>query len=157
MTEYNADRFATQRKSSEWRSRTRSHYHNIADLLKQRAEQGLGVRSSELYREPERYGRSPRNRISELRQHGWNIGSKPYADSDWFYWLRSDASGRQYPTQRFDDPPKAPRPQLVSQPDIKHLPNSPDWYEREHGPRPPVKPSVAEPFSKLPLFETVQR
>jgi hypothetical protein len=101
----------------DWRKRTRSHYQNIGDLLKERGEQGLGVRSSELYVEPERYGRSPRNRISELRRDGWNIGGKSYSSSDWFYWLRSDAAGRTYPTARFDEPPNAPRPQLVNQPE----------------------------------------
>ena len=104
MTNYNAHRFTAQRESSEWRSRTRSHYQNIAELLRNRAEQGLGVRSSELCREPLLYGRSPRNRVSELRKAGSDIGSKPYAegDSDWFYWLRADTAGRNYPTQRFD-------------------------------------------------------
>lgn len=109
----------TQRKSQEWRRRTRSHYENISELLRERGEQGLGVKGSELYSDVERFGRSPRNRISELRRDGWNIGGKASGDSDWFYWLRSDKSGRSYPTARFDEPPSVPRPQLVKQPEPK--------------------------------------
>lgn len=99
--------------NSRWRVRACSHKENIAGLLKQRGEQGLGIRSSELYSRPDLYGRSPRNRVSELcNQHNWKIGSKPYGDSDWFYWLRSDNTGKEYPTHRFNEPTPCPRPQL---------------------------------------------
>jgi|SRR5579862_3272591 len=91
------------RETTRWRTRARSHYENILELLKQRAESGQGVRASELYRDPQRYGRSPRNRISEANQRRWNVGSKPYGEGgDWFYWLRSDDSGKEYPTRRFE-------------------------------------------------------
>ena len=91
------------REATRWRSRARSHYENILELLKQRAEGGQGVRASELYREPQRFGRSPRNRISEANQRGWSIGSKPYGTGgDWFYWLRSDDTSKEYATKRFE-------------------------------------------------------
>lgn len=121
--------------AQEWRSRARSHRENIADLLIQRAKQGLGVRGSELYASPEEFGRSPRNRISELRRGGWNIGGKSYGDSDWFYWLRSDAAGRTFPTARFDELPNPPRPQLVKQPETA-------WADRKA-------------VTGLPLFDLV--
>lgn len=124
--------------AQDWRSRARSHRENIADLLIERAKQGLGVRGSELYASPEEFGRSPRNRISELRRDGWNIGGKAHDSSDWFYWLRSDNVGRSYPTARFDELPNPPRPQLVKQPEIA-------WADRKAA-------------TGLPLFDlTVQR
>lgn len=106
-------------RTQDWRARTRSHYRNIAELFVQRAEQGLGVKGSELYSDVERFGRSPRNRISELRRDGWNIGGKAHDSSDWFYWLRTDDAGRTYPTARFDEPPNSPRPQFAVQPQPK--------------------------------------
>jgi len=48
--------------------RTRSHYEKILALLKERG--AAGVLSSELYDAPHMYGRSPRNRVSELRRDG---------------------------------------------------------------------------------------
>ena len=125
MLTFSTNRKDNQESKQDWRRRARSHYDNIAELLKQRGQQGLGVRSSELYASPEKFGRSPRNRISELRSDGWNIGGKAHNTSDWFYFLRSDGAGKQYPTHRFDEPPKAPRPQLVSQPEVKPWNNRP--------------------------------
>src|SRR5271170_571304 len=55
--------------------RTRSHYERILALLKERGP--AGVLSSELYDRPELYGRSPRNRISELRRDGHLIKTAP--------------------------------------------------------------------------------
>src|SRR5712671_3238499 len=49
-------------------SRTRSHYDRILALLRERGP--AGVLSSELYDAPHLFGRSPRNRISELRRDG---------------------------------------------------------------------------------------
>src|SRR5215472_16994647 len=105
MLTFSTNRKDKQESKQDWRRRARSHYDNIADILRERAEQGLGVRGSELYSDVERFGRSPRNRISELRRDGCNIGGKASGDSDWFYWLRSDA-GREYPTERFNEPPR---------------------------------------------------
>ena len=132
--------------NSRWRERARSHKENIAELLKQRAEQGLGVRSSELYQEPHLYGRSPRNRISELKQRGWNVGGKSYGDADWFYWLRSDDTGREYPTQRFNEPPRPSRPQLVTQPEVKSPVIESDYMQRR-------RQELAE---AMPLFSEVR-
>src|SRR5204863_2457840 len=64
-------------------SRTRSHYERILALLRERGP--AGVLSSELYDSPELYGRSPRNRISELRRDGHRIEGKARGVSDWHY------------------------------------------------------------------------
>jgi hypothetical protein len=73
--------------------RTRSHYDAILELLRERGPQG--VLASELYGSPEKYGRSPRNRISELRQDGHLIEGKPRGSSDWFYRLIRDSDGEK--------------------------------------------------------------
>jgi len=56
-------------------SRTRSHYARILVLLRERGS--AGVLSSELYDQPHLFGRSPRNRISELRKDGHLIKTIP--------------------------------------------------------------------------------
>ncbi len=95
--------------------RTRSHYAAILKLLRERAEQGQGVLGSELYSRPDLYGRSPRNRISELRRDGCLIEGKPHGSADWFYKLIRDGSGVN--------------------------PASSDWYVRQTGkPRPAAHP-----------------
>jgi hypothetical protein len=60
-----------QPTQSTWRGRARTHYRNILDLLRVRGT--AGVLSSELYDCPEKFGRSPRNRISEMRRDGFSI------------------------------------------------------------------------------------
>ena len=60
-------------------SRTRSHYTRILELL--RARGPAGVLSSELYDAPHLYGRSPRNRISEMRADGQLIQTVPVGAS----------------------------------------------------------------------------
>jgi hypothetical protein len=57
--------------ANSWRVRTRSHYHRILEFLGQRGERG--VLSSELYDNPALFGRSPRNRVSEMRRNGFDI------------------------------------------------------------------------------------
>jgi hypothetical protein len=88
-------------------SNTRSHYTNAAKLLCERGEQGSGIHGSYLYEHPELYGRSPRNRIHELRQDGWIIGSKRAAGGLAFYWLIRDNTGRSYPTSQHGEAPPA--------------------------------------------------
>jgi hypothetical protein len=66
-------------------ARIRSHYEAILQLLRERGPQG--VLGSELYSRPDLYGRSPRNRVSELRKDGNLIEGKPQGISDWFYRL----------------------------------------------------------------------
>src|SRR6267378_429803 len=88
-------------------ARCASHKSAILGLLRERGPQG--VLGSELYNLPAKFGRSPRNRISELRKDGCLISGKPHGSSDWHYILLRDSSGAT-PHQ--------------------------DWYEREHGPRP---------------------
>jgi hypothetical protein len=64
-------------------ARTRSHKQNILRLLRERGH--VGVRGSELYSRPDLYGRSPRNRISELRAEGAFIEGKSHGAADWWY------------------------------------------------------------------------
>ena len=68
-------------------ARTRSHYDAILALLRERGPQG--VLASELYDQPHLYGRSPRNRISELRHDGFVISGQAHGVSDWHYVLVS--------------------------------------------------------------------
>src|SRR5262245_23212210 len=68
-----------------------SHYAAILQLLRERGPQG--VLGSELYARPELYGRSPRNRISELRKAGHLIEGRPEGSSDWHYVLIRDSDG----------------------------------------------------------------
>jgi hypothetical protein len=56
---------------SSWRTRAGTHKENLLAIL--RARGASGVLSSELYAEPSRFGRSPRNRCCELRQEGHRI------------------------------------------------------------------------------------
>lgn len=117
---------ATPRRASSATGRSRSHYEAILELLRERGPQG--VLGSELYSRPDLYGRSPRNRISELRKDGHLIEGKPHGSSDWFYRLIRDNSGV----------PSAARAE------------SHDWYERATGqPRP--QPDESD-FASLPLF-----
>ncbi len=114
---------ARPRRGTGAPARCASHYAAILRLLRERAEDGLGVLGSELYSHPDLYGRSPRNRISELRKDGHLIEGKPYGASDWFYRLIRDNTGG--------------KPQA----------ESPDWYERATGqPRPQLDKD------ELPLF-----
>jgi hypothetical protein len=69
--------------------RTRSHYDAILALLRERGPQG--VLASELYDHPHLYGRSPRNRISELRRDGFVISGEARGASDWHYVLLPDS------------------------------------------------------------------
>lgn len=101
-------------------ARSHSHYKALLELLRERGPQG--VLGSELYARPELYGRSPRNRISELRRDGHLIEGKPHGSSDWFYRLLRDNAGE------------------------KPLSDSPDWFERQTGKRRPGFQS--RPFSE---------
>lgn len=88
-----------------------SHKTAILAMLRERGPQG--VLGSELYSRPDLYGRSPRNRISELRKDGHLIEGKPDGASDWFYRLIRDSTG------------------------ANPLAESSDWYEHTTGrPRP---------------------
>jgi len=111
-------------------ARTRSHYDRILGLLRER---GLaGVLASELYDAPHLYGRSPRNRISEIRADlkgdggFWEITGKARGASDWHYVLQS----------------KTP---------------SSDWYERETGQPRPSEQAPRARHDDLPLFAGMVR
>lgn len=111
---------ARPRRGNGAPARSRSHYEAILQLLRDRGS--AGVLSSELYDAPNLFGRSPRNRISELRRDGHLIEGRPQGSADWFYCLIRDNAGAK--------------------------PQAGDWYEREHGPR----PAVSAPPCNLPLF-----
>jgi hypothetical protein len=87
-------------------SRTRSHYERILALLRERGSNG--VLSSELYDAPHLYGRSPRNRISEMRQDGNLIKTIPAGASVVRYVLAHEnpASALPKPHPRKPAPPK---------------------------------------------------
>lgn len=111
-------------------ARTRSHYQAILELLRERGSQG--VLGSELYARPELYGRSPRNRISELRRDGFMIEGRPHGAADWHYWLIRDNAGISTTAV----PPK----QAASEPPKKEIP----WAERRG-------------VTGLPLFDAAVR
>src|SRR5215469_11672291 len=119
---------AKPRRSSGAPIRSRSHYATILQLLRDRGPRG--VLSSELYARPELYGRSPRNRISELRKDRHLIEGKPHGSSDWFYRLIRDNAG------------------------VKPLADSPDWNEKATGR--PRHQLDQDDFSALPLFAGVR-
>lgn len=80
-------------------SRSRSHYDRILALLRERGP--AGVLSSELYDQPHLFGRSPRNRISELRQDGHLIKTLPAGASVVRYVLLRDSNGTPAPISSF--------------------------------------------------------
>ncbi len=82
---------AKPRHGSGAPARCASHKSAILALLRERGPQG--VLSSELYDSPEKFGRSPRNRISELRAEGCLISGEPRGSSDWHYLLIRDSEG----------------------------------------------------------------
>jgi hypothetical protein len=71
-------------------ARARSHYDALLVLLRDRGAQG--VLGSDLYAHPELYGRSPRNRISELRRNGHLIEGRAHGSADWFYRLIAESA-----------------------------------------------------------------
>jgi hypothetical protein len=110
---------------SSWRARAESHYGNILALL--RARGPAGILSSELYDCPEKFGRSPRNRVSELRRDGFSIQTVHVNASTVRYVLLADHGER---------PATAPR----------------DWYEKQTGkPRAGAVPDKSA-IGDLPLF-----
>jgi hypothetical protein len=68
--------------------RTKSHYVRMFNLLKERG--AVGVTSDELYEAPQLYGRSPRNRIAEMRKRGLNIATLSVSSHSVRYVLISD-------------------------------------------------------------------
>ena len=117
---------ACPRRGTGAGSRSASRYAAILRLFANQATDGKGILGSELYSHRELYGRSPRNRISELRRRGHLIEGKPQGGSDWFYWRIRDAQGR---------------------PSANRLIDSHGWYERQTG-----KPRTQMDSSGLPLF-----
>jgi hypothetical protein len=115
-------------------SRTRSHYDRILALLRERGS--AGVLSSELYDAPHLFGRSPRNRISELRKDGHLIQTIP-----------AGASIVRY-TLIHENPSPTPRSAQSRRPEQADLADSSDWYERETG----HKRQAAMPSDLGPLF-----
>jgi hypothetical protein len=64
-------------------NRCKAQKYRILTLLRERGARG--VLASELYAKPELYGRSPRNRISELRKAGYLIAGEQRGNTDWIY------------------------------------------------------------------------
>jgi len=81
---------ARPRRGSGAPARCASHKSAILALLRERGARG--VLSSELYDHPEKFGRSPRNRVSELRQEGFLIAGE-LRGTDWWYALIRDNRG----------------------------------------------------------------
>jgi hypothetical protein len=118
-------------------SRCQSHKERIRALLKERGP--AGVLSSELYDSPELYGRSPRNRISELRKpDGCLIETITVDASTVRYVLLRDSDGAA-PNQ---NPPRT---------------ESRDWYERTTGKSRAVVPESSTTEEILPLFSAVRQ
>ena len=129
-------------------ARSRTHYERILALLRERGP--AGVLASELYDAPSLYGRSPRNRISELRQDGHLISGNARGASDWHYVLIRE---NESPTPRRSRPGKAEQLSLPATPKMKETmerverddfyesrgSDSADWYTRETG---KIRPSV---------------
>jgi hypothetical protein len=118
---------ARPRRGTGAPARCGSHKAAILALLGERGPQG--VLGSELYNFPERFGRSPRNRISELRKEGCLISGELRGTSDWHYVLLRDSTGD------------------------KPSPSSSDWFELSTG-KPRPKPEM--PRSNLPLFSGIE-
>lgn len=121
---------AKPRRGSGAPARSRSHYEAILQLLRERGP--AGVLSSELYDAPNLFGRSPRNRISELRRDGHLIEGRPQGSADWFYCLIRDNG-------------------------VKPPSRSADWYERATGHARPQLDKPKDDLSSLPLFSGGQR
>jgi hypothetical protein len=96
----------------------------ILALLRERGP--AGVLGSELYDSPELYGRSPRNRISELWRDGHLISGEARGASDWHYILVRE---NESPTSR------GPQGKAAEQASL-----SQDWYTRTTG---EARPGVA--------------
>ena len=132
-------------------SRTRSHYERILALLRERGP--VGVLGSELYDAPNLYGRSPRNRISEMRKDGHIIDGKPRGASDWRYVLlrENESPTPRPPAKRAEQlsltapSPSQPVPlemrETIQRVERDDFYEPVDWYERATGkPRPKVAP-----------------
>lgn len=87
-------------------SRIRSHYDRILVLLRERGP--AGVLSSELYDAPYLFGRSPRNRISEIRKAGHLVKTESVRASVVRYVLMKDVPTPlpSRPQARNPEPPK---------------------------------------------------
>lgn len=105
--------------------RCKSHKTNVLKFWIECARQGRAMLGSELYAHPELYGRSPRNRISELKKDGYIFESTPRGSNDQAYRLLRGPHGEAY----------APA----------------DWYERQTGKQRPRW--QARPFSEKRLAE----
>jgi hypothetical protein len=151
-------------------ARAHSQRERILALLRERG--ATGVLASELYDAPSLYGRSPRNRISELRQDGHLIEGRPHGASDWHYTLlreNAEPSPRRSKPRRAEQiplaesvpcEPAAPGPCQPAAPEMKETMERvarddfyepADWYERATGKaRPAVAPEVLFLWERRP-------
>jgi hypothetical protein len=107
---------AIPRSGSGAPERAHSQRERILALLRERG--ATGVLASELYDSPHLFGRSPRNRVSELRQDGHLISGEPRG-SDWWYCLVRE---NESPTPRTSRPRRAEQIPLAEP--------APDWKDR---------------------------
>lgn len=106
--------------------RSHAHYFNVLAILRDRGVEG--ILATDLYNCPEKYGRSPRNRISELRRDGHLISGK---------WEGKDAF--RYVLLRENPDPKPKRAQRIR---TEQRPLADDWYEQKTGhARPTITPA----------------
>jgi len=87
-------------RSSGAPERAHAQYGGILSLLRGRG--GTGVLARELYDCPEQFGRSPRNRISELRRDGHLISGQ-WEGKDFRYRLLREAVGPVKPAKHSGD------------------------------------------------------
>ena len=96
--------------------RAASQRHRILERLREAGSRG--VLASELYDDPQcRYGRSPRNRISELRKAGHRITGEWENKTDFRYTLLEETVSAK-PLPEYSPKPRTP---------------SDDWYGRATG------------------------
>jgi len=70
-------------------ARAGSHRANVRAFLVERG--AIGVLSREMYERPELYGRSPRNRVSELKKAGDIIGTRWEGEEYRYIWGWDDS------------------------------------------------------------------
>ena len=112
-------------RSSGAPERAHAQYGRILSLLRERGS--VGVLARELYDCPEQFGRSPRNRISELRKDGHLISGQ-WEGKDFRYRLLREAA--------------SPSP---SRPHFKPAKQSGDFFEGHRATGLPLFDSVARP------------
>jgi hypothetical protein len=142
-----ATRTASRRGIIGAPSRTRSHFERILALLRERGAQG--VSGSEMYDAPHLFGRSPRNRVSEIRAvfGKQSVETIPVGEHDCRYvWHPENVTGS------LERPARRRAKQLVLAVDTPATgADSADWYARATGKaRPTVAPETLFVWERRP-------